>query len=123
MGSDQVLRESTETEKRSIIKGRDLGLRRTYRGHRLHPMTVDVAEPDPCCKMWHCRIEKTLHGLLNLRRHVPKFDMIDPILSGIWGKGKVGNGISVDLVIELEEDNEAGVCKDGMRRFRENVIV
>jgi hypothetical protein len=49
--------------------------------------------------------------------------MVDPMPSGIWGKGKAGNGISVDLVIELEEDTEAGVCKDGMRRFWENVIV
>jgi len=49
--------------------------------------------------------------------------MVDPIPSGVWGKGKEGNGISVDFVIELEEDTEAGVCKDGMRRFGENVIV
>jgi hypothetical protein len=49
--------------------------------------------------------------------------MVDPIPSGIWGKGKVGNGISVDFVIELEEDTETGVYKDGMCRFRENVIV
>jgi len=49
--------------------------------------------------------------------------MVDPIPSGIWGKGKVGNGVSVDIVIELEEDTEAGVCKDRMRRFWENVIV
>ena len=48
--------------------------------------------------------------------------MIDPIQSGIWGKGKVGDGTSVDFVIELEEDTETDVCKDGMCRFRENVI-
>jgi hypothetical protein len=39
------------------------------------------------------------------------------------GKGKVSYRISVDFVIEVEEDTEAGVCKDGMCGFGENVIV
>ena len=30
-------------------------------------------------------------------------------------------GISVDFVIELEEEAEASVCKGGMGRFREDV--
>jgi hypothetical protein len=49
--------------------------------------------------------------------------MVDPIPSGIWGKGKVSNGTSIDLFIKLKEDTEAGVCECGMRRFWENVIV
>jgi hypothetical protein len=49
--------------------------------------------------------------------------MVDPIPSGIWGKGKVGNGISVDFVIELKENTEAGVSECGMCGFGENVIV
>jgi hypothetical protein len=49
--------------------------------------------------------------------------MLDPVPRGVRGKRKVTYGISVDLVIELEEDAEASVCKDDMRRFRENVIV
>jgi hypothetical protein len=49
--------------------------------------------------------------------------MIDPVLSGILGKRKVAYGISVDFVIEFEEDTEAGVCKDGMRWSGKNVIV
>jgi hypothetical protein len=48
--------------------------------------------------------------------------MVDPVSSGVEGEGEVAYGISVDFVVELEEDTEAGVCKDGMRRFRENVI-
>jgi len=49
--------------------------------------------------------------------------VVGPVPRGIWGKGKVSYGISVDFVIELEEDTEAGVCKDGMRRFGKNVII
>ena len=49
--------------------------------------------------------------------------MVYPVSGGIQGEGKVAYGISVDFVIELEEDSEAGVCKDGMRRFGENVII
>ena len=49
--------------------------------------------------------------------------MIDPVLSGIRGEGKVSYRISVDLVVEVEEDAEARVCKDGMCGFGENVIV
>jgi len=49
--------------------------------------------------------------------------MIDPVSGGIGGEGKVGDGISVAFVIELAEDTQAGVCKDGMGRFGENVIV
>jgi hypothetical protein len=49
--------------------------------------------------------------------------MVDPVPRGVQGKGEVTYGISVDFVIELEEDTEASVCKDGMRRFEENVIV
>jgi hypothetical protein len=48
--------------------------------------------------------------------------MVDPVPRGIRGEGKVIYGISVDFVIELEEDTETGVCEDGMRRFGENVI-
>jgi hypothetical protein len=41
----------------------------------------------------------------------------------IQGEGKATYGIPVDFVIELEEDTEARVCKDGVRGFGENVIV
>jgi hypothetical protein len=49
--------------------------------------------------------------------------MVDPIPRGIRGERKVTYGISFDFVIQLEEDAEASMCKDGMRRFGENVIV
>jgi len=49
--------------------------------------------------------------------------MVDPMLCGIRGEGKVMDGTSVDFVIEAEEDAEASVCEGGMRRFAENVIV
>jgi hypothetical protein len=34
----------------------------------------------------------------------------------------VSYGISVDFVVEVEEDAKADVCKDGMCGFGENVI-
>jgi hypothetical protein len=49
--------------------------------------------------------------------------MVDPVPRGIWSEGKVTYGISVDFVVEVEENAEASLCQDGMRRFRENVIV
>jgi hypothetical protein len=51
--------------------------------------------------------------------------VVDPVSSGIRGdsEGKATYGISVDFVIETEEDAEASVCKDGMRRFGENAIM
>jgi hypothetical protein len=49
--------------------------------------------------------------------------MLDPVSSGVWCEGKLIYNISVDVVVELEEDTEAGMCKGGMRRFGENVIV
>jgi hypothetical protein len=48
--------------------------------------------------------------------------MVDPVPRGIRSKGKVADGMFVDFV-ELKEDTESSVCKDGMRRFEENVIV
>jgi hypothetical protein len=49
--------------------------------------------------------------------------MIDPVTSGIWGEGEMIYGIPIDFVIKLEEDTEAGVCKDNMGRFGKNVII
>jgi len=49
--------------------------------------------------------------------------MFDPVSSRIRGEGNAAYGVSVDHVIELEEDTEASVCKGGMRMFGENVIV
>jgi hypothetical protein len=49
--------------------------------------------------------------------------MVDPVPRGVRGEGKVNYGISADFVIEFEEDTEASMCKDRMRRFGENVIV
>jgi hypothetical protein len=49
--------------------------------------------------------------------------VVYPVSGGIPGEGKLAYGIPIDFVIELEEDSEASVCKDGMRRFGENVIV
>ena len=49
--------------------------------------------------------------------------MIDPVPSGIRNEGEMPYGIPVDLVVELEEDTEAGVCKDGICGFGENVVV
>jgi hypothetical protein len=48
--------------------------------------------------------------------------MIDPVPGGIRGEGKVSYDISVDFVVEVEEDAEASVCKDGMCGFGEDVI-
>ena len=122
MGSNHVLHETTETGKSCIIKWHGLRSRRVYIGHRLYPMAINVVQPDPCRKMWLCGIEQTLHDLLNVRRHVPKLGMVDPVPRCIRGEGKVTNGISVDFVIESEEDTKARVGQDGMRRFGENVI-
>jgi hypothetical protein len=49
--------------------------------------------------------------------------MVGPVSGGIQREGEVTYGISVNIVIEFEEDAEAGVCKDGMRGFAEYVIV
>jgi hypothetical protein len=49
--------------------------------------------------------------------------MVDPVPSSIWGEGKATYVIPVYFVIKLEEDTEASMCKDGMSRFRKNVIV
>jgi hypothetical protein len=48
--------------------------------------------------------------------------MIDPVSGGIRGEGYTTYGISVDFVIELEEDAEASMCKGGMGRSWEDVI-
>jgi len=48
--------------------------------------------------------------------------MINPVSSGILGKGKAMDHIFIDVVIELEEDTEASVCKNGVCGFEENVI-
>jgi hypothetical protein len=73
--------------------------------------------------MWFCPIEQTFHDLLNMRRYVPKPGMVDPVSSGIQGEGKVTYGISVHFVIESEEDTEARMGENRMRRFERNVIV
>jgi hypothetical protein len=70
-----------------------------------------------------CGIKQTFHDPLNVQGDVPKLGMVDPVPRGIWGKGKVTYRISVDFVIELEEDTKASVSQDGMGRFGENVIV
>jgi hypothetical protein len=49
--------------------------------------------------------------------------MVDPVSGGIPREGEVTNGITIDFVIEFEEDAEAGVSKDGMCRFSEYVVV
>jgi hypothetical protein len=49
--------------------------------------------------------------------------MVDPVPRSIRGKGKMSYGISVDFVIELEEDTEASMRKKGMCRFGKNMIV
>ena len=59
---------------------------------------------------------------MNVRRDVPKLGMVDLVLNSIGGEGKATYGISVDFVIELEEDTEASMCEKGMRRFGKNVI-
>jgi hypothetical protein len=48
--------------------------------------------------------------------------MVDPVLRGIQGEGEVSYSISVDFVIEFEEDTEADMRQHGMGRFGENVI-
>jgi len=75
--------------------------------------------------MWLFRVKEMPHGLQNVtvRRHVHKLRMIDPMSSGIQSEGKVTYGVSVDFVIELEEDSEASLRKDGMRSFGKDVKV
>jgi hypothetical protein len=48
--------------------------------------------------------------------------MIDPVPGGIRGEGKVTYRISVDFVVEVEEDAEAGAREGGMSRFGGDVI-
>src|SRR5882672_6068827 len=49
--------------------------------------------------------------------------MIDPMSSGIKRKRKPTYRISIDFVIQFEEDAEASVCENRMRRFGKNVVV
>jgi hypothetical protein len=56
-------------------------------------------------------------------RRVNDCGVINPALCGIRGKGNVKYDILVDLVVEVEEDAEASMCKDGMCGFGENVII
>jgi hypothetical protein len=49
--------------------------------------------------------------------------MTDPVPGGIRDEGKMSYRIPVDFVVEVEEDAEASVCKDGMCGFGENVII
>jgi len=48
--------------------------------------------------------------------------MIDPVSGSILSEGNATYGISVDFVVELEEDAEVSVHKESMGRFGENVI-
>ena len=48
--------------------------------------------------------------------------MVDPVPRGIWREGKLTDGISVNFVIEFEEDTQAGVRQNGMGGFGENVV-
>jgi hypothetical protein len=64
-----------------------------------------------------------LHDLLNVRRYVPELSMLDPVLSCIRSERTVSYRISVDFVVKVEEDAQAGMSKDGMCGFGENVIV
>jgi hypothetical protein len=49
--------------------------------------------------------------------------MVYPVSSGIWGEREVTYGISVDFVIEFEEDTKASSCKKFVCEFGKNVIV
>jgi hypothetical protein len=51
---------------------------------------------------------------INAQCQIPKLSTVDPISSGTWSEGKAMYGISVDFVIELEEDTEADMCKNSM---------
>jgi hypothetical protein len=51
-----------------------------------------------------------------------KVAMVDPVSSGIRGERKAINGISVDFVIESEEDTEASTCQKCVCRFKKNVV-
>jgi hypothetical protein len=44
------------------------------------------------------------------------------VLGGIRSEGSATYSISVDFVVGLEKDAKASVCKNGMGRFREDVI-
>ena len=56
-----------------------------------------------------------------MRRHVSIEGMVDPMSGSIRCERIATYGISVDFVIELEEEEEASVCKGGMGRFGEDV--
>jgi hypothetical protein len=56
-------------------------------------------------------------------QRVNNWGVINPALCGVRGEGKVNYDILVDLVVEVEEDAEASMCKDGMCGFGENVII
>ena len=49
--------------------------------------------------------------------------MINPVPSGVRSEGELTYRVSVDFFVEVEKDTEAGMCKDDMCGFGENVIV
>ena len=48
--------------------------------------------------------------------------MIDSVPNGIQGDGKAKYLMSVDFVVEVEEEPEASACEEGLCGFKENVI-
>jgi hypothetical protein len=83
MGNDQVLHEPGKIAKGCIIKRSRLGLRGIFSGHGFYPIMVDVVYPDPCCKMWLCRVKKAPHLIPDKWGHIPKPGMIDLVSSSI----------------------------------------
>jgi hypothetical protein len=56
---------------------------------------------DPHCKMFSVWVKEALHPVLYLGSHTITLSMVEPVLSGIVGKGKAVGDVS-DVNIRLE---------------------
>src|SRR6266403_3812011 len=72
--------------------------------------------------MRHSRVEQAFHPLFHMLRHVLEPYVVNPMLRCIFDQRKIRQIVSGDILVQVYQDAQTGLCHESMSRCHSNVI-
>src|SRR5229473_533516 len=121
MFGDEVLCQVAKSEPCGVIQ-RDRGRFLGVLGEQGTNPSISVVNPKPRRKVWLICIKKTFHPILDPCRYILCSCMRGPVLSRVSDQREGIDVVTVNALVQSEENPEACFCKNRMRCLKLNVI-
>src|SRR5258708_39304284 len=121
MFGDEVLCQVAKSEPCGVIQ-RDRGRLLGALGEQGTNPSISVVNPKPRRKVWLICIKKTFHLILHPCRYILCSCMRGPVLSRVSDQREGIDAVTVNALVQSEENPKASFSENRIRSFTPNVV-